>query len=195
MNEMPGLTWYQFDTIELSNPSGERHIEGGSFAFEKAVASGTCASGMSLPELIIEIPGYQDNYVSRPIAMICRLSTIEAGSGISGLKFYLTEDSALDGDGTEPKAFIQMAVSGQWLPNCTMPSGANDRMHKNAFPLVANVSGQAGQFEINGVTDYEVSQYIYLNVVIPSRSPIGDYGICGSGQLRFCLLYDYAQII
>jgi len=195
MNEMPGLTWYQFDTTELSNPSGERHIEGGAFAFERAIASGTCASGMAFPQITMEVPGYADHYVSRPVAVIFRLSTIASGSGIADMRFYLTEDAALSGDGNEPKAFVQIAVSGQWLPNCTMPSGANDKMYKNVIPAVANVSGQAGQFAIEGTNDNFVSQYIYMNVVVPSRYPVGDYGICGSGQLRFCLLYDYQSII
>lgn len=193
LNAIP-ITWYSFDTSEISDPSGERHINGGAFAFEKVVGSGVCVSGLQFPEIEADLTNPQDNYTSRPVALIFRLDDISVGSGINSFRFFLYKDSALKGEGIMPDAFVQVNTSGIWQPNCTMPSGAGTRLTLGDEPSFANVLRQDGKNWIDSTSDSDVSQYIYINVVVPSIYPIGDFGICGSGELSFGLKYDYAEI-
>jgi hypothetical protein len=194
VNEIPWLRWYQFHVDEFSDPSGERHIPGGAFAYDKTVGSGTCVSGISFPEITIKVGSNKDNYASTPIALVFHLSNIDSGSGVGGLRFYLDQGSALDGDGMPPKAFIQMIVSGQWQPFLTMPSGYGTPLVPGVVPELSNVFRQNGGNTLENITDDWVSQYVYLNVVIPNHFPLGTYGICGSGSLRFAVLYDYFNL-
>jgi hypothetical protein len=46
-------------------------------------------------------------------------------------------------------------------------------------------AGLAGQDDLNS------SEFVYLNLVMPLGSPLGDYGVCGSGLLRFGLVFNY----
>jgi len=194
MNEVPWLRWYQFHTEEFSDPSGERHIPGGPFAFDKVVGSGTCVSGISFPEVTIEAGGDDLYYASTPIALVFHLENISSGSGVGGLRFFLEDGSALLGDGSEPTAFIQMQVSGSWAPYLSMPSGYGTTLVAGQTPELTNVFRQNNGVTIEGITDTWVSQYIYLNIIIPSHFPLGTYGVCGSGNLRFAVLYDYFEI-
>lgn len=194
MNEIPELRIYQFHTTEFSDPSGERHIPGGAFAFDKVVSSGTCVSGIDFGEISLVVGGSQTHYVSTPIALVFHLDSISRGSGVDSLRFYLAEDSALDGDGSEPKPFVQMSVNSNWQSYITMPSGTGTKMITNNIPSLANVRRQNGALNIEGITDEWVSQYVYLNLVVPSHYLVGDYGICGSGSLRFAVLYNYYEI-
>lgn len=195
MNEHPNLVWYQFDTTEVADPSGSRHIEGGSFAFQKVVSSGICVSGLAFPTVTIDLSaGVQDSYISRPVALIFRLNSVTSGSGINDFRFYLSKDTALRGDNNQPFAFVQMTASGIWQPNCSLPSGVGTKFNLNEIPASPNVLRQDGKLFINGTGDSQVSQYIYINVVVPSRYPLGTYGICGSGDLEFALKYKMGDV-
>jgi len=193
LDAIPQLTFYQFDTTE-SSPSGQRHVKGGSFAFEKVLSSGICVSGLQFPDVVLDLSNPVESYASTPVAIIFRIDDISVGSGIDNFRFYLSKDSALNGYGNEPRAFIQMAVSGIWQQNCVLPSGAGEKLVADTIPTYPNVFRQDGKVFIDGIGDSSVSQYIYLNVIVPSGFPLGDVGICGSGNLEFCLLYDYAEI-
>ena len=116
-------------------------------------------------------------------------------SGIDKIRMYLSDDSAFTHNGDMPKPFLQYAVSGVWCYNCALPSGEGTQMVLNDIPANANVFRQDGKVFIHGVGDLDVSQYIYMNVIMPDHYPLHDYGVCGSGNLKICFLYDYADII
>ncbi len=193
-NEHPNVVFYIFDTSEIADPSGSRHTTD-AFAFTKVVGSGSYASGLIFPDITIDLSeGVQDNYYSRPVALIVRLNSIDSGSGINDMRLYLSKDSALRGDNNQPFAFVQMVSSGIWQYNSVLPSGAGTRMNVNEIPISPNVFRQDGKLFLNGVGDSDVSQYVYINVVAPSRYPIGNYGIGASGELEFCLKYSTGDI-
>lgn len=194
VNDIPELSWYQYDTSELSDPSGERNIAGGAFAFHKIVSSGICTSGIEFGDVVFDLTTPSVEYVSTPIALLFRMDSIARGSGIDDFKFYLADDSALNGYGIQPRAFVQMTHSGIWQPNCTLPSGAGTKMEV-AVPETINVYRQDGYLAyLNGIGDLDVSEYIYMNVVVPQNFPMGIAGICGSGNLTFCLKYQYGDL-
>jgi hypothetical protein len=195
MNEHPNLVWYAYDTTEIADPSGARHLVDGSFAFVKVLGSGVCVSGLAFPTITLDLSeGYKDNYVSIPVAIIFRLNSVTDGSGINDFRFYLSKDSALDNDNNEPKPYVQMQASGTWQPNAVLPSGAGDRMVLNNIPISPNVLSQDGKLFIHGTGDADVSQYIFLNIVVPNRQELGIFGICGSGNLEFALKYSTGDV-
>ena len=190
MNEHPGLEWIQYDTTEIADPSGSRHLGAAAFAFQKVVGSGICVSGLVFPTVTIDLSdGYKDAHVSVPIALIFRLNSVADGSGISDFYFYLSKNSALNNDGNEPKPYVQMVTSGIWQPNGVLPSGVGTKMTLNNMTASPNVFRQDGKLFIDGTGDSDVSEYILMNIVCPDRQSLGTFGICGSGNLEFTLKY------
>lgn len=198
----PVIKIYEWNTREISSPIGQRHIAGGSFAFKQVVGSGCILYNPLFPNsssgtllfngTTFDITNGQppSHLASTPLAITIHLST--SGVGISNLKFYLTEDTALKASHNVglDNAFIQYTVSGIWQPNCLMPSGTGGRLTKSV-PTLANIKRQDGGFGLVGEDDFNSSQFIYMNIIIPWGTPIGTYGVCGSGNLRFALSYDY----
>ena len=205
----PIIYFYEFDTREVADPSGYRHIANGSFAFNSVVASGCSkytdgglptSSGV-LSSGTLFFPGTRfdltniptkDHIASTPVAVLLHLGT--SGVGIGNLRFYLTEDTAITIPPQSvglPPGFVQFAASGLWQPNCVLPSGAGTRLLRREVPSTANFSRQDGIPVLVGEDDRNVSQYLYMNLILPIGFPIGTFGACGSGDLRFGVLYDY----
>lgn len=196
INQIPYLQFYSFDTTEISDPSGERNGVGKAFAFDRVLSSGICSSGLIFPDIEVDLTTPSDHYVSTPVAIIFRLDNVTTlGSGIDKFRLYLADDSAFDYTGSQPKPFLQLNVSGIWQPNCQMGSGIGTRMYPGVIPESPNMFRQDSKIWIDGVGDLDVSTYAYLNVVYPDYYPLGQYGVCGSGNIRIALKYDYASIL
>ena len=71
-----------------------------------------------------------------------------------------------------------------------MPSGAVARMPLTV-PTTQNVFRQDKGIALVGQDDLNSSEFVYLNIVVPLGSPLGNYGVCGSGLLRFGLVFNY----
>lgn len=193
----PDIHIYQFDTSEIASPSGVRHIEEGSFAFVRRVGlgclnyAGLGTSGvMDFGDIGINLINPQSSFTSEVVALIFRLAG--SGVGISNMRLHLSDNSALTGPATDvgiPPAFVQMTNSGIWQPNAQLPSGAGTQLTISVPSQ--NVFRQDGKTFLVEAQDRDVSQFIYLNVVVPIDFPVGDFGICGSGLLRFNFVFDY----
>lgn len=204
----PIIHFFEFDTREVANPSGSRHVVNGSFAFKSVLASGCStyttrglptSSGVASSGTLF-FPGTKfnladvtrDYLASTPVAVLVHLGS--SGVAISNMRFHLREDTAItipaQSVGLDP-GFVQYTTSGIWQPNCVLPSGAGTRLQKTRSPLTANLFRQDGHFGLLGEDDRNVSQYIYMNLILPVGFPLGAYGICGSGSLRFGLSFDY----
>lgn len=200
MVNVPLIDIYEFNTAEISSPIGNRHIEGGSFAFKQKVAlgynqySGPGTSGTLVFENLkfnVSIP--TSDVSSKVTAIIVRMANASAGGAIYNMRLYLAQASALSGSlsyGLDP-AIVQYAVSGVWQPNPIWPSGITTRLPQ-LVPTTPNLFRQDGAPFINANQDADVSQFVYLNVVIPNGFPPGRYGIIGSGLLRPALIFDYS---
>jgi hypothetical protein len=193
----PDIHIYQFDTGEVADPSGTRNIEGGSFAFVRRVGlncstySGSGTSGtMQFETIVADAVTPASHHISPVSALLFRLNA--SGVGISNMTLYLVDQTGLTLPAAYyglPSAFIQMTASGIWQPNCTLPSGAGTRL-STVVPS-QNIYRQDGKLYLAGEQDKDVSQWVYLNVVIPHGFPNGDFGACGSGQVRFAFAFDY----
>jgi len=200
--DFPVIRVFEWNTDEIASPIGNRTLAGGSFAFKQMVASGCSTANTGLPattsgtlefestKFDLTLPTLESHLESKVTAISFNLAA--SGTAISDMRLFLVDDSAFQGSSDEglDRAFMQYAVSGEWLPLATMPSGANDRIPLTV-PDVQNVFRQNGGNALVGQDDQNSSQFVYLNIVLPLGTPLGAYGVCGSGLLRLGLVFNY----
>jgi hypothetical protein len=197
----PFFKIFEWDTAELSNPSGFRHLVGGTFAFRSVISEGCSeyspnnaanSSGIlnfqnTKFDLSDAVPSHLESKVS---ALTLHLMT--SGIAVGNIRMFLVNDSGLratESVGQDP-AFIQFTTSGIWQPNGVLPSGVGTRL-STTVPEFASVRRQDGYGLIRGENDRNASEFIYMNVVIPWGHPLGTYGACGSGVIKVAFTFDY----
>jgi len=203
MTNFPLIRVFEWDTSEIADPAGTRHIPGGSFAFKQMVASGCSTANSSSPAttsgtLLFEDTIFDLTNLPFPSHMASKVTAItfnlaSSGTAISDLRFYLVSDTAFQAsrDAGLDRAFIQYAPSGnRWLPNIVFASGAVSRL-STVVPTLQNVFRQDGNHGLVGQDDLNSSEYIYMNIVVPLGTKLGPYGVCGSGLLRLGLIFNY----
>ncbi len=194
----PIIELFEYDVTEVATPIGSRHLEGGAFAFIQRVALG-CRDyngpGTSGTMIFRDVKFNPNNPVShlnsRVSALVLRMAT--SGARLSDVRAFLSQGSALSGSrdvGLDP-AIIQYAASGIWQPNPIWTSGIVPRL-PSVVPSTPNLFRQDGVNRIDGNDDADVSQFMYLNLIVPFGYPLGTYGVCGSGLLRMGIVYDYS---
>lgn len=203
----PIIRIFEYDTDEIASPVGTRNIPGGAFAFVQMVASGAIQANPLRPGStsgtlwfkdikynFIEgaiIDDSKDYITSKVSALLFNLGS--AGSVISEMKLFISEDSALQAsvDLGGERGFVQIANSGTWHYKPTLPSGAGTRLTTTipASPNVFRADGQLALFTARPETN--TSQFIYTNLVLPKGYPLGTYGAYGSGRLSFGLIFSY----
>ena len=202
---IPIIRFFEWDTAEIASPIGTRHIPGGSFAFKQMLASGCQHADPKLPAttsgtLIFEGTTFNlvgedppSHKASKVTAMTVNLGS--SGVAISEMMLFLRDDSGLRvsmDNGLDP-AFVQMVASGSWHPHANLPSGAATRL-STSVPALPNLRRQDGGLALLTEDDQNSSQFAYMNVVIPLGAPLGSYGICGSGSIRFGLMFTYFPV-
>jgi len=201
-NEFPHIRVFEWDITEVASPAGNRTTPGGSFAFKQIVASGCSTADPNFPSStsgILEFSGTkfiltdgtQDHLASIPSVITFNLAA--SGTAISDIKLYLVDDTVFQASADQglDRAFMQFAPSGNnWLPNTSMASGAFPKL-TTVIPSFPNVFRQDGTAGLVGQDDQNSSEFVYLNVVIPLGTPLGSYGVCGSGFLRLGIQFNY----
>lgn len=201
--DFPVIRIFQWDTSEIASPVGNRHIPGGSFAFKQMIASGCSAANPNRPGSTSGILNFENirfdltelplpsHVVSDVTAITFNLAA--SGTAISDMRLFIVDDSVFQAclDRGLDKGFVQYAPSGNlWLYNLTLPSGSVQRM-PTTMPLTSNIRRQDGKGALVGQDDLNSSEFVYLNVVLPLGTPFGEFGVCGSGILRFRLVFNY----
>lgn len=201
--DFPVIRVFAWDVDEIASPAGNRNLPGGSFAFKYIVASGCMMADPNQPAttsgtLLFEEVRFDlsqgtlpSHVASKPAAITFNLGA--SGTAISDMRLFLTDDSALRAsvsEGLDP-GIMQFAPSGSnWRFNLEMPSGIFSRL-TTSIPTFQNVFRQDGNNALLAEDDSNSSEFIYLNIVIPLGHPLGNYGVCGSGLLRFGLVFNY----
>ena len=202
-SEFPIVRVFAWDVAEIASPVGLRHIPGGAPAFKYMVASGCSTADAASPgstsgTLIFEGTKFDltdnTNLASHLESKVMALTINVANSGaaVSDMKLYLVDDSALRGsmdEGLDP-GIVQISTSQSWTQNITLPSGTATQL-TSTIPSLPNVLRADGTAGLVAQDDQNSSEFIYLNLVLPLGSPFGTYGICGSGDLRFGLIFNY----
>lgn len=200
--DFPIIRIFEFDISENASPIGSRTVPGGSFAFKQIVSAGCEVADPSLPASSSGTLNFNEakfsivngsppsHVATKPSVITFNLAA--SGTAISDMKLFLRDDSALNGSqnvGLDP-AFVQLATSGDWLPNSSLPSGAAIKI-SSTIPETQNVFRQDGGVALVGQDDQNSSEFCYLNLIVPYGFPFGNYGACGSGSLKFGLLFSY----
>ena len=201
--DFPVIRVFAWDTDELASPVGNRTTPGGSFAFMHIVASGCEMADPNDPAgtsgtLIFEEVRFDLTNLPLPSHVESKVAAITfnlaaSGTAISDLRLYLVDDSAFQASQDEglDRGFMQYAPSGSlWLPNLTLPSGSVARIPLTV-PTASNVRRQDGAQALVGQDDQNSSEFVYLNIVLPLGTPLGAFGVCGSGLLRLGLLFNF----
>lgn len=201
--DFPVIRVFEWNTSEIASPVGTRTTPGGSFAFKQMVASGCQTADPNNPSstsgtLIFEETKFDLTDLPLPSELASKVTAITfnlaaSGTAISDLKLYLVDDSAFQASQDEglDRAFMQYAPSGSlWKLNVILPSGAAEKIPLTV-PANPNVLRQDGGHALVGEDDQNSSEFVYLNIVIPLGTPLGAFGVCGSGILRLGLVFNY----
>lgn len=201
--DFPIIRVFEWDTSEIASPIGNRHIPGGSFAFKQIVSSGCRTANPNNPAttsgtLIFEDTTFDLTNLPLPSHLESKVTAITfnlaaSGTAISDLRLYLVDDTAFQASRDQglDAGFVQYVGSGAlWLINPLLPSGAVSRL-STAIPATQNVFRQDHNPGLVGEDDLNSSEFIYMNIVVPLGTPFGTYGVCGSGLLRFGLIFNY----
>lgn len=199
----PVIRVFAWDTAEIASPVGNRTVPGGSFAFKNIVSSGCSTFDPNHPATTSGVLVFEDtkfdltdlplpSHIESKVAAIT-FNVANSGTAISDMRLFIVDDSAFQGSADEglDRAFVQYAASGSfWAYQGIMPSGSAERL-PFVVPAAQNVFRQDGNNALVGQDDQNSSEFVYLNLVIPLGTPLGSYGVCGSGLLRFGLVFNY----
>jgi len=201
--DFPQVRIFAWDVGEIASPVGNRTLAGGSFAFKHIVSSGCSTADPNNPSTtsgILVFGGTKFDFtgddpaseLASSVAAIT-INVANSGVGVSDIKLYLVQDTVFQAskdEGLDP-GFLQFATSGSfWAHKGLLPSGAGTQM-TTAIPALQNVFRQDGGNALVGQDDSNSSEFIYMNVVLPLGTPLGSYGVCGSGLLRLGLIFNY----
>lgn len=199
----PIIRVFEWETSEIASPVGTRHIPGGSFAFKQIVSSGCRSADPNNPAttsgtLLFENATFDLTSLPLPSHIASKVTAITfnlaaSGTAISDLRLYLVDDTAFQASRDQglDRGFVQYAPSGsRWLINPVFASGAVARL-STTVPAKQNVFRQDRNPGLVGQDDLNSSEFVYMNIVVPLGTPFGTYGVCGSGLLRFGLIFNY----
>ncbi len=183
---IPSTQFFAFDTDEIANPAGQRHIEDGSFAFLKTLGMGL-QDALVFDRVTLDLVNQPNapTFTSKPAAVIFRSE--ETNIALTNIRFWNSRSSALVTDWSK----LEYAVSGVWLPTPLWPSGLNTQIPRQ-IPSSQNLFRQDGGRVIEYNDDFNVSQYIYMALIFSKNHMLGSRGAGLNNQdLSFSVLYDY----
>jgi len=197
--EPPIVRFFEWDTAEIADPAGTRHLEGGAFAFKQRLARGcqTYAGAGTSGTLQFEGTTFDLTQTPLPSHLESKVTAVtislgSSGVAISNMRLYLKDNTGLlasKDQGLDP-AIVQFTASGIWQPGSVLPSGIAPEL-STTIPAVPNLRRQDGAAGLEGEDDFNASQYVYMNVLVPLGAPLGAFGICGSGQINIGLAFDF----
>ena len=118
---------------------------------------------------------------------IFRASNMGDASGIYNMRFYLQSATAF---GVGTYRFLQKVATH--FQGAGFSLSLTDADTPVAEPTLQNISATNGQPMMSGITDGDVSQYVYLAVYVDKDVPFGTYGGCAAGSFRYRMLYDFS---
>lgn len=125
--------------------------------------------------------------ISDTAMLVFRVDDLGSASGIYNMKFYLDNSSSFS---VGNYRFLQKINTHYQGPSFSLSLADNDVA--TLIPGVQNVIATNGQPVLSGITDSDVSQYIYLAVYADNDVPFGTYGGCAAGSFRYRMVFDFS---
>lgn len=127
--------------------------------------------------------------ISDTTMFVFRVSDMGDASGVYNLRFFLENTSAFN---TGNFRFLYKITTDYQGAGFSL--GLADLDIPITEPTAQNVisTTPTSQPVLSGITDEDVSQYIYLAVFVDSDVPFGTYGGCAAGSFRYRMIYDFS---
>ena len=126
--------------------------------------------------------------ISDTAMMIFRVDALNDASGVYNLRFFLSSTTAFDTGNFRFLHKIDTHYQGVGftltLADADIPLTAPDQNVISTTP--------SSQPTLSGITDEDVTQYIYLAVFVDTDVPFGTYGGCAAGSFRYRMLFDFS---
>jgi len=189
---VPQIRFSSWNSAELADPVGTRHLVGGAFAYDKELGL-NCSGAMSFSNLKLSLAN-NDPFIGSKVAVVnvCvpNFGTLSASGlyAVYNMRLWLPA-----GSGTSislPGASLQFYTSPTWTPNPSFPSGFGQTF-LSTLPTQFNLRRIDGRSELLSFNDQNVSEWIYMRLFLDRDFPVGTYGACGSGLLRPRLTFDF----
>ncbi len=126
--------------------------------------------------------------ISDTALVIFRVDALNDASGVYNLRFFLNSASAFNTGTFRFLHRIETHYQG---------TGFRLSLADLDIPLTAPAQNvisttPSSQPTLSGITDEDVSQYIYLGVFVDIDVPFGTYGGCAAGSFRYRMLFDFS---
>lgn len=184
---VPSTQFFAFDTDEIADPVGQRHIVFGSFAFLKTLGMGF-PNALQFEKATLDLVDQPSvaTFTSKPAAFIFRSQNVDRT--LFNMRIWNSRHSALITDWDK----IEFAASGVWLPKPIIwPSGLNPQVPRQ-IPAAQNLFRQDGGTALESNDDFNVSQYVYAALIISREHSLGQRGAgLANSDITFSVLYDY----
>jgi len=126
--------------------------------------------------------------ISDTALTLFRVSALNDASGVYNLRLFLSNTTAFNEGNYR---FLHKIDSHFQGAGFTL--GLSDLDIPTVEPLQNVISTTpSSQPVLSGITDSDVSQYIYLAVYVDNDVPFGTYGGCAAGSFRYRMLFDFS---
>jgi len=172
---IPTVEFIKFDTAV--DPSGFRHI-----AASGQILGTSASNCLDFGNSNVTTSGV----ISDTSMLIFRASNLGDASGVYNLRLFLSSASAFN---VGNYRFLWRVATHYQGPDFGLSLA--DLNIPVSEPTSQNILATNEQPVLSGITDADVSQYIYLAVFTDIDVPFGTYGACGAGSFRYRLLYEF----
>ena len=172
----PTVQFIEFD--KTVDPSGFRHISASGIKTLDTSTNGYLDFG--------NVNTTSSGTISATKMVVFRASNMADASGIYNLRFFLQNASAFN---TGTYRFLYRVATHYQGSSFSLSLADLDTPTSEPSQNVLATNGLAS---ISGITDNDVSQYIYLGVYVGKDVPYGTYGGFGAGSFRYRMVYDFS---
>lgn len=177
MVTVPTTQFLQFD--KSVDPSGSRNLLGSAVKELDTSANGFLDFGNNNVST--------SGVISATRMVVFRASDMGTASGVYNMRFFLSSSSAFTAGTFRFLHGIQQHYQGT---NFALTLADPDIA--TALPSIQNVVSTQNLPAISGITDADVSEYIYLAVFTDVNVPFGTYGGGGLGSFRYRMQFDFS---
>ena len=179
MATFPTVQFLQFD--KDVDPSGVRNLPASAVQVLDASITGCLDLGNANTTT--------SGAISDTALFIFRVSDLGDASGVYNLRFFLESTTAFGVGNFRFLHKIDTHFQGGGF-QLTLADADLSLTEPTAQNVISTTP--SSQPTLSGITDEDVSQYIYVAVFVDTDVPFGTYGGCSAGSFRYRMIYDFS---